>query len=353
MRAIDFFCGAGGLTRGLLDAGIEVVAGLDADESCRKTYEENNRPARFIARDIAKVTRGSVWKLLGSRATTDLLVTGCAPCQPFSQHRKHSEKKSADNAKDSDATLLGAFARVVEELLPGQVLVENVPGLVRVPGFSTYRRFLKMLTSRGYKIAEGIVDAKRYGVPQTRRRYVLVAVRGKLATLPKASFGSDIKPYLTVRDAIAHFPPISAGARHPMIANHEAASLSQMNLKRLRLTPSNGGDRRSWPYELKLDCHSDDYDGHTDVYGRMSWDKPAPTLTGKCHSISNGRYGHPSQDRAISLREAASLQTFGDSYVFFGFRTHIAQHIGNAVPVKLAESLGAHLIQIRTQNCGS
>ena len=350
MRAIDFFCGAGGLTRGLLDAGVHVVAGFDADESCRETFEKNNRPARFVAQDISKVPPAVVWEVLGSRATADLLVTGCAPCQPFSKHRKRGAEGLGDRVRDPDSTLLGAFARVVEAILPGQVLVENVPGLVRVGGFSTYRRFLRMLTSRRYTIAEGILDAKRYGVPQTRRRFVLLAVRGKRASLPEPSFGPEMKPYLTVRDAISHYPPISAGRRHPLIANHETASLSEVNLKRLRLTPVNGGDRRSWPDELRLDCHSDDYDGHTDVYGRMAWDKPAPTLTGKCHSLSNGRYGHPSQDRAISLREAASLQTFGDSYFFFGSRTRIAQHIGNAVPVRFADALGRHLLQIGTQN---
>jgi DNA (cytosine-5)-methyltransferase 1 len=340
MRAMDFFCGAGGLTRGLLDAGIDVRAGYDADARCKESYEKNNRPAVFISHDICDLTASSIWKRLGTRRTSDLLIAACAPCQPFSKHRKPS------SSRHRDATLLGAFARIVEEIQPGQILVENVPGLAKVKGFSTYRRFLKMLRSNSYRIAEGVLDAKDFGVPQTRRRYVLLAVKGRPVSLPEPAFGQAGLDYLTVRDAISHYPRLSAGSRHPAFPNHETALIAPINLKRLKMTPHDGGDRRDWPQQLTLDCHKGDYKGHTDVYGRMAWDKPAPTLTGKCHSISNGRYGHPTQDRAISLREAASLQTFCDSYVFYGNRQHVAQQIGNAVPVKFAEILGRHLLEL-------
>jgi DNA (cytosine-5)-methyltransferase 1 len=339
MRAIDFFCGAGGLTRGLLNAGIHVMAGVDADERCKDSYEKNNRPAVFVAQDVCEITPGSVWKLLGTRRTSDLLIAACAPCQPFSKHQKSS------SSRHRDATLLGAFARIVEEIQPRQILVENVPGLARVKGFSTYRRFLKMLRSNSYRIAEGVLDAKDFGVPQTRRRYVLLAVKGRPISLPEPTFGRDGDDYLTVRDAIAHYPPLAAGSRHPGFPNHETAIIAPINLNRLKMTPKDGGDRRAWPKRLTLECHKGNYKGHTDVYGRMAWDKPAPTLTGKCHSISNGRYGHPTQHRAISLREAASLQTFCDSYVFYGNRQHVAQQIGNAVPVRFAEVLGRRLVE--------
>lgn len=199
----------------------------------------------------------------------------------------------------------------------------------------------------GYDIAEGVLDAKDFGVPQRRRRYVLIAVRGKPAKLPEPAFGPGLQDYVTVRDAISHYPPIRAGELNRLVPNHEAAAISEINLQRLMSTPHDGGDRRAWPPQLLLDCHKGDHDGHTDVYGRMRWDKPAPTLTGKCHSISNGRYGHPSQDRAISLREAASLQTFSDSYVFHGLKEHIARMIGNAVPVKFGEALGRHILSLR------
>ena len=349
MRAIDFFCGAGGLTRGLLDAGVHVVAGFDVDERCKETYERNNRPVKFFKEDISRIDAATVRKLLGTRRTTDLLLAGCAPCQPFSQHKNGNQTEAGQNAPeaDPDSKLLGAFARLVGTIRPGQVLIENVPGLTRVKGFSTYRRFVRMLKTLAYDISEGVLDAKDFGVPQTRRRYVLIAIRGKSATPPKRAFGPGLANYSTVRDAISHFPPIQAGERHHFVPNHEAAVISEVNLKRLSRTPHDGGDRRAWPPELILDCHKGDHDGHTDVYGRMRWDRPAPTLTGKCHSISNGRYGHPSQDRAISLREAASLQTFPDSYIFYGPKQHIARMIGNAVPVRLSEALGRHILSLR------
>jgi DNA (cytosine-5)-methyltransferase 1 len=349
MRAIDFFCGAGGLTRGLLDAGVAVLAGFDADARCRETYENNNRPAKFYEGDISRIKPAKLWDLLGTRRTADLLLAGCAPCQPFSQHKngRVSEGGRATRRADPDSKLLGAFARLVGAIQPGQVLIENVPGLTRVRGFSTYRRFVRMLTAMGYDISEGVLDAKDFGVPQTRRRYVLIAIRGKRVSLPKPAFGPGLANYCTVRDSISHFPPIRAGERHAFVPNHEAAAISEINLKRLSHTPHDGGDRRAWPSGLILGCHKGAHDGHTDVYGRMFWDKPAPTLTGKCHSISNGRYGHPLQDRAISLREAASLQTFPDSYIFYGPRQHIAQMIGNAVPVRFGEILGRHILDIR------
>ena len=291
----------------------------------------------------------TVWKILDTRRTTDLLLVGCAPCQPFSQHQKGKPDAEDEGFKDfeRDAKLLGAFARLIEVIQPGQVLVENVPGLTRVRGFSTHRRFVRKLQALDYDLAEGVLDAKHFGVPQTRRRYVLIAIRGRRATMPKPQYGPELNRYLTVEDSISHYPPITAGECNPSVPNHQSAAISAINLKRLRYTPHDGGDRRAWPPELELDCHKGDHDGHTDVYGRMAWNKPAPTLTGKCHSISNGRYGHPCQDRAISLREAASLQTFGDSYVFYGTNQHIARLIGNAVPVRFAESLGRHILTLR------
>ena len=337
MIAVDFFCGAGGLTRGLLDAGIDVVAGIDCDGRCRETYERNNAPAVFHQLDIRSLSPQVVRGLLGRVPRGDLLFAGCAPCQAFSQHRRNGLRRP-------DATLLTWFAGLVETVRPGHVLIENVPGLPKVRGFSAYRRFIKTLRLNGYRYAEGVIDAKHYGVPQTRRRYVLLASRSRTLRLPEKLCGPGHEPYRTVRMAIAHYPSISAGQSHAMFPNHEAANLSGLNLRRLRLTPHDGGDRRSWPRQLVLPCHRGDHNGHTDVYGRMYWDRAAPTLTGKCNSISNGRYGHPCQDRAISLREAASLQTFRDDYVFYGPSKHIAIQIGNAVPVRLAEVLGRQLL---------
>ena len=338
MKAYDFFCGAGGLTRGLLDAGIEVIAGFDNDEHCRLTYEHNNPGVRFVQEDMRKIGPINLSLKCQSEQYNDLLFAGCAPCQPFSPQHKGNKQRH-------DATLLGKFARLVETVLPGYVLIENVPGIARVPGFSTFRRFLKMLTANNYGCDYRVLDAKYYGVPQNRRRLVLLAARNRQPSLPEPKYGNQRRPFRTVRQTISHFPAIDAGEQHPDILNHLAAPITELNLKRLRSTPHDGGDRRSWPEHLRLECHKGDYKGHTDVYGRMHWDDPAPALTGRCHSISNGRYGHPTQDRAISLREAAALQSFPDGYEFFGYKTHIAKQIGNAVPVRLAEQIGKHLLK--------
>lgn len=342
MIAVDFFCGAGGLTRGLLNAGITVIAGIDVDARCTETYERNNRPATFIVGDLRSLDTAILGRMLGGVRTRDMLFVGCAPCQSFSQQRRSPTRRP-------DATLLVSFARLVEAFQPGQVLIENVPGIRKVAGFSAYRRFLRALDTCGYQYDEGVLDAKHYRVPQTRRRYVLLAMRGIIPSLPERLNGPGLHPYETVRSAIAHFPPIRAGESHGMFPNHVAAGLSECNLRRLEHTPPDGGDRRAWPRDLILDCHREHANGHTDVYGRMFWDRPAPTLTGKCHSISNGRYGHPCQDRAISLREAASLQTFPDEYVFYGSAKHIAVQIGNAVPVRLAEVLARQVLACRNE----
>ena len=343
MKALDFFCGAGGLTRGLLDAGIDVITGIDCDERCRNTYEHNNPGVEFVKADMKEIGPKDLGLKCRAGRYDDFLFAGCAPCQPFSSQRKGEKRWN-------DATLLGDFGRLVEAVLPGYVLIENVPGLARVPGFSIFRRFLRMLETNGYCYVSDVLDAKHYGVPQNRRRLVLLATKHRLISLPEPKYGKQLHPFRTVRQAISHFPVIVAGECHPEISNHVAASITELNLKRIRSTPPDGGDRRSWPEHLRLKCHTGNYDGHTDVYGRMRWDSPAPALTGRCHSISNGRYGHPEQDRAISLREAAALQSFPDRYEFFGSNINVAMQIGNAVPVRLAERIGRHILQLLEQN---
>ncbi len=345
MIAIDFFCGAGGLTRGLLDAGIQVVLGIDNDESCRETYERNNYPARFLKADIVKLEFDEVRRHLVGVAPENLLFAACAPCQPFSQLNRNENK-------DDRATLLGRFARFIEAFQPKYVFLENVPGLSKVRGSSTHKRFLEMLRRHGYYFDDGIVNAKSYGVPQSRRRYVLIAVRGAIPFLPTHTHGNSegLIPFETVESAIRRYPHIAAGESHPTVPNHTAASIIPRNIERLIHTPEDGGDRRAWPKHLWLECHSGEHKGHTDVYGRMRWNSPAPTLTCKCTSISNGRYGHPTEHRAISLREAASLQSFSDEYIFYGeSSTKLATQIGNAVPVRMAQRFGEYLLSVAAE----
>jgi DNA (cytosine-5)-methyltransferase 1 len=338
MIAIDFFCGAGGLSKGLQMAGIEVLAGIDLDHKCSDSYNKNNAPAKFIHADIRSIQPEDLFSLAPAllENPNDFLFAGCAPCQSYSQQRKSRVLRP-------DATVLGDFGYLVEKCLPGFVVIENVPGIAKVKGFSIYKRFLNTLERNGYFFEGDVINAKYYGVPQNRRRLVLIARRDRKASLPPKTHGKNLLPYLTVRHAIERFPSINAGETHPIIPNHSAAEITPINLERLKNTPNNGGDRRSWPEKLVLECHKNGHKGHTDVYGRMFWDAPSPALTGKCNSISNGRYGHPVQNRAISLREAAALQTFPDDYVFHGTRISIAQQIGNAVPVLLGKVLGEHI----------
>lgn len=338
LTAVDFFCGAGGLTRGLLNCGIDVVRGIDNDESCRDTYEKNNVPARFMHSDIRKLTVSALFKEIGHISKERLLFAACAPCQPFSKQRTNTRNKK-------QKTLLLEFARFVAAFKPEFVLVENVPGMARAKSRSTYRLFKAQLSEMGYIYNAANIDAKSFGVPQTRRRHILLASKTHDIYIPKPTHGPGLLPYVTVRDAIAHFPSIKAGETHAMVPNHRASQLSARNLERLHNTLHDGGNRKTWPEHLILACHKDDYDGHTDVYGRMWWDRPAPALTCKCHSLSNGRYGHPEQNRAISLREAAALQSFPDEYVFHASsKAGIGNQIGNAVPVKLAEALGRTIL---------
>jgi len=339
MVALDFFCGAGGLTRGFLNMGIEVLAGIDLNESCRRTYESNNRPARFISGDLRVLLAADILPLVDDIPRNELIFMGCAPCQPFSKQRREVSRDGG--------TLLERFGRLVEEFLPGYVVIENVPGIAKIPGNSTYRRFLKRLNKAGYNFVHGKLDAKWYGVAQTRNRWVVIACREEMPSLPDKTHGTDTMPFVSVRNAIDGYPRIRAGEQSIAVPNHRAAQISEANLLRLAATPRNGGGRVDWPDELVLKCHRK-YKGHSDVYGRMKWDSPAPTLTCKCFSISNGRYGHPEQHRAISLREAAKLQSFADDYIFYGeSQACIGAQIGNAVPVKMAEALARKLLQVR------
>ena len=321
-----------------MDAGLKVVCGIDSDAECKPTYEFNTE-VRFITQDDKQLTLAELTIICKTSDFSRMLFAGCAPCQPFSKQFKGVRRQA-------DTVLLNDFARLIRQARPGYVLMENVPGIAKVPGFSAFRRFLKTLEECKYAYQWGILDAKKYGVPQNRRRLVLVASQHSEASLPKPKYGPDRQPYRTVRQAIGHFPAIAAGELHASVPNHAAAILSPINLERLRHTKANGGSRLDWPEHLWLDCHKNDYSGHSDVYGRLAWDSPAPTLTGRCTSISNGRYGHPEQLRAISLREAAAIQSFPDGYVFYGFQKHIAQRVGNAVPVRLAQALGKHLLTL-------
>ncbi len=338
ISAIDFFCGVGGTTRGFLDAGIDVVRGFDIDSDCQAAYSHNNTQSQFCVADVRTLTSKDALRGIKKRKGELLLFSGCAPCQPFSKLAR---------AKREGGNLLEAFGRLVEECSPDLIFVENVPGIQRVRGRSTFSRFIRRLSANGYHFIFDVINAADYGVPQNRARLILIAAKGLPVSFPPFTHGPQaLHPYPSVRSAIGHYPPLKAGECHPIIPNHRAMNLSEMNLRRLKATPSDGGDRRAWPTELTLACHARLSSGHTDVYGRMRWGQPAPTLTGRCVSVSNGRFAHPVQHRGLSLREAAALQTFSDDFQFFGPMASIAQQIGNAVPVRLAQMFGEHFHKI-------
>lgn len=353
IKAIDLFCGAGGVTRGLLDAGIDVVAGFDIDNSLKKVYEENNIRQNgdkviYFDKKVETITKKDIYKLVGSKTERKkqkekFLLAGCAPCQPFSLKNKNRHDKT-----DHRRTLITYFADLVKETKPDFVFMENVAGLANLePDNLEY--FLNTLKDEGFSVATGIVNAKNYGVPQNRKRFVVLASKESEVKIPEGEYDGVAKSYKTVGDTIQNLPSLNPGEESFGMANHKCANLSELNKIRLKATPKNGGSRTSWKKNLWLNCHLDDNgnskQGHGDVYGRMSWEKPAPTLTTKFNSITTGRYAHPEQDRAISLREGAFLQSFPKNYIFYGNMQAIAKQIGNAVPPKMAEAFGDYLMK--------
>lgn len=340
IKAIDFFCGAGGLTRGLLNAGIEVLAGVDNDERLRETYTHNNKPSRFINEDINRIEIGKLREKLGIQKDDTTLYAACTPCQPFST-------LSRQNWKDDDRKILIlTFAKLVKESPPDFILVENVPGLNNGSGKEIYKKFLKVLEECGFSDpAADLLDAKHFGVPQTRKRFILLASKKGSISLPIPQ--TDPNEFVTVRECIENYPEIADGKEAQEYPNHVARELKP-HLKRIVETvPKNGGSRQDIvDTSILLKCHQDKPNAHRDVFGRMAWNKPAPTLTSRCVDVYSGRFTHPEHDRGISLREAAALQTFADDYKFFGTSiSAISRQIGNAVPVKFAEHLGESIIK--------
>ena len=335
----DFFSGCGGTTLGFTRAGMKPVLAIDWDQDAAATFRLNFPATRVIERDIREVQTEEVDAVLQPSAGSVRLFAGCAPCQPFARHQH------APAGKDTRSFLLLEFLRFVMALNPELIFVENVPGMRRRSAAQgPFAEFVEEI-AKTYHLSYDIVRSADYGVPQMRRRLVLVASRLGEIDIPPPTHGPAAgRLYSTVRDWIGTLPPIVAGNGRSAVSSHRAMSLSSLNLERIRATPE-GGDRRDWPLHLWPNCHRGGFDGHTDVYGRLSWDKPAPALTTRCISYSNGRFGHPSQDRALSAREAARLQTFPDCFQFAGSLTSQAKQIGNAVPVVLAQRFGRHLVE--------
>lgn len=336
IEAVDLFCGAGGLTAGLGQAGVRVRAGYDIEESCRYAYEYNNQ-AQFIRRSVSELTGDDIngWY---QDPTAFRLLAGCAPCQPFSTYNQ-----GKDTTKDDKWPLMGAFARLIDQAKPELVTMENVPTVIK---HTIYHEFVKALEERGYHVWADTVKCVDYGLPQNRQRHVLLASKlGPIEFLPP-THTSPVK----VEDVIRNLEPITAGGVSPNDPLHRASSLSELNMRRIQHSRP-GGSWKDWPKELVAGCHTKE-SGKTyaSVYGRMRWDTPSPTMTTLCYGFGNGRFGHPEQHRAISLREAAMLQSFPRDYRFtppdqpIYFKT-TGRMIGNAVPVRLGKVIGLSFIR--------
>ncbi|MEW1586856.1 DNA cytosine methyltransferase [Micromonospora vinacea] len=337
ISAVDLFCGVGGLTHGLVQGGIRVGAGVDIDPACQYPFEANNS-ATFIEKDVNDLSGDD---LLPHFAPGDLkLLAGCAPCQPFSTYSRSGRSKK----RELDWQLVLGFGRLVQELEPELVTMENVPQLA---DHAVFQDFLKHL--KGYHVWSSVVECSTIGVPQSRRRLVLLASKLGPDGLPLANVKHGKR---TVRETISRLPPIVAGEQHAGDPLHTASTLSPLNMRRIQSSKP-GGTWRDWEPELRAACHRKDSGAsYPSVYGRMEWDAIAPTITTQCFGYGNGRFGHPEQDRAISLREAAMLQTFPEGYKFVrsGEKvqfSRLGRLIGNAVPVRLgkviAETLTGHV----------
>lgn len=386
--ALDFFCGAGGTTRGLIDAGGYVIAGIDKDTRCEKTYVNNNtnktldmRPVRYLHRDVFPATdvypageqdmlMTEVEKLLNDykRIAKDVPVffAVCAPCQPFTRLSRKELSDDRKAGRERDSNLLREATKFVARFKPEMVLSENVAGIKDPRYGGVWDEFRLTLEELGYATGTKVVCTSKFGIPQFRKRSILIAVRRDMVRperfadvlntellVPESD--PDAKT-VSVAEAISHLPPIEAGKSHAIIPNHRARALSDLNLR--RIASAKPGQPNSYMEstvhgDLSLTCHRKVNSRlktrcFTDVYTRMHPTRPSPTITTKCHSISNGRFGHfdTAQNRGISLREAAILQSFRDDYVFYPTEgiDPIARMIGNAVPPKLAEFFAGYAV---------
>lgn len=330
----DFFSGCGGTSRGFADAGMSPVLAVDWEEDALATFRANFPNARTICGDVRGIATSDIDVLFPSPRQRCALLCACSPCQPFSKQNRH--KSDGDDRR----SLIGEIERFLRRFRPELVFLENVPASIKLVGRQRtgLTPMLDLLRGLGYHIDARVLDAADYGVPQSRKRAIVMASLLGPIHLPEPTHGAGRLPYRTVRDAIGTLPPLLAGGSHVEIDAHVAARLSETNLRRIKASVP-GGTWRNWPAELQLACHAT-VGGYTDVYGRLVWDLPAPSLTTRCISYSNGRYGHPKQNRAISAREAAHLQSFHEDFRFIGGLVSVARQIGNAVPVALARSVG-------------
>ena len=345
---IDIFCGCGGSSLGFKKAGFKIIGGLDNDPWACETFARNFGVQPIMKDAFDEETNGPlILDHYGLDPGDITVLIGCPPCQGFSRMR------NGEGSQDARNNLILKFADLVYEIKPLFVLFENVAGLIRL-----HRGYFDVFCSRlkkyGYKyMVYDVLNAADYGVPQRRKRLILIATydrrfRHNLSLpspshcAPSLSRKKNLKPWVTVREFISDLPPLEPGERHPHIPNHACRGLTERIHNLIRMIPKDGGTIRDLPERYWLKCHKK-HNGHKDVYGRMWWDKVAPTLTTGCTNPSKGRFIHPEQDRGISLREAARLQSFPDDFIFFGPYCRVEKQIGNAFPPLMAERIACRL----------
>lgn len=343
VACVDLFCGAGGLTHGLMDAGVRVVAGVDFDEACKHPYTANHDGVAFQKYDVARLEPSEIQKWFGDASIR--VLAGCAPCQPFSSYSQRYETIGTERWR-----LLNHFGRLVKEVEPDIVTMENVPTVTK---HAVFDDFVATLERQGYEVWYDVIDCAEYGLPQRRRRTVLLASLHGPIELREP----DKSRAKTIQDVLKGLPIIRHGGSDEGDPLHTASSLSPLNLERIKASKP-GGSWRDWPKHLIADCHRKKTGKrYPSVYGRMKWDEPAPTLTTQFYGFGSGRFGHPTQARGLSLREGAILQGFPQNYSFVpdGEAIHfkvLGRLIGNAVPVELGCAIGESIIKHVKQHMG-
>lgn len=372
IKAVDIFSGCGGVSCGLSHAGFDVKVAVELDNSAAATYlnYEPLKNVNVLIKDVCEVSGDEIIKKAEIADNELYLFAGCPPCQNFSMQNPNNKKKTEKERKK----LLFEYLRLIEEIYPPFILMENVPGIATEFNSKILNSFIRRLEnkkgkkSEKYLVKKDILNAADYGVPQARKRFVLHAIRldvyeelqscGLDFSLPKPTHSNDknsgLPEWITVKEAIGDLPRLKVGSTYSgkkKVYNHKCANLSKKNIERMKYIRRHGGSRDCLPNDMALDCHKKKdeqgkmFTGHNDVYGIMDPNKPAPTMTGGCLCYSKGRFGHYSQNRAISIREAARFQTFPDDFIFSDSLTKAALQIGNAVPVKLVEASAQEFLQ--------
>jgi DNA (cytosine-5)-methyltransferase 1 len=353
--AVDLFAGCGGLSSGLIAAGFDVLAAIEKDPDAAASYKVNHPTVTLYDKDIRKVFPWRMRRALNLPASETLdLVAGCPPCQGFTRLTESSGRRDRRNG------LVRQFLRFVRALQPKVCMLENVPGLAKSQKGKRYFNELRRgLKEAGYAVSYEVVELADYGVPQFRKRLVLLAARGKAIPIPSATHRNPDRPgksgqrhWKTVRDAIAAFPepPLRSAVRSGKAVApykwHFARDIAPLVRRRLKHALRTGRYRTSLPKSLRLACHERRPDGYYDVYGVLDWNMPSPTMTSGCTNASKGRFGHPRHPRPLTATEAAALQTFPLSYKFKGSGLEsVAAQVGNALPRRFAKVIGRAIIK--------